>query len=104
MVKNTIPTNPNLLDEQLVPIQKCGSVFPYPVGRKAVERYIRTGVRGIRLSTVLIGHRRFTSVEEIGRWLRETNRQTDACQGQRQMTEQEMRLAKTEVGLRIDSN
>lgn len=104
MLKYTIPTNPDLLDEELVPIQKCGSVFPYPVGRKAVERYIRTGIHGIRLSTVLIGHRRFTSVEEIARWLRSTNKQANACQEPQRMTDHELRLAKEEVGLKSDSN
>ena len=102
MVKNTIPTNPNLLKERLVPVQKAGGEFPYQVGRKAIHRYIFNGIRGVQLATVLIGHRRFTSIEAIERFLRETNRQTDDCSEPRRMTEQEIRSAKAAVGLKTN--
>ena len=99
MVKHTIPTNPNLLKERLVPVQKAGGEFPYQVGRKAVHRYVFTGIRGVQLATVLIGHRRFTSIEAIERFLRETNKQAGGGESQR-MTEQEIRSAKAAVGLK----
>lgn len=100
MTNKRIPTYPALLDETLVPIQKAGEAFPYPVGRKAVERYFRHGVRGICLETVLIGNRRFVSHESIRRFLQATNKQVDDRNEASRMTEQELQSAKSRVGIR----
>lgn len=100
MKNSKVQTYPALIDETLVPIQKAGQSFPYPVGRKAVERYFRHGIRGIFLETVLIGNRRFSSLEAIRRFLYATNKNSDAENVTRPMTEQELQSAKKLTGIR----
>lgn len=100
MKNSRVVTNPALFDETLVPIQKAGAAFPYPVGRKAVERYFRHGVRGVYLETVLIGNRRFSSHEAIRRFLQTTNKQASGQEETIRMTEHELQSAKRQVGLR----
>ena len=100
MLKNSVTTYPTLLNEELIPIQKSGERFPHPVGRKAIERYFRHGLRGVRLETVLIGNRRFSSVEAIERFLRATNKLPIGSEEMQQMTERELRSAKNQAGIR----
>ena len=100
MIKNTIPTYPALLDEEIVPIQRAGSFFPYPVGRKAIERYFRHGIRGVRLETVLIGGRRFSSQEAIFRFLEATNKMPNDEEAIRPMSAVELSVAKTQTSIR----
>lgn len=100
MLKNSVITYPALLNETLTTIQTAGDSFPYPVGRKAVERYFRHGIRGVRLETVLIGNRRFTSTEAIERFLRATNKPPAGHEGPHRMTAPELNVAKNQTGLR----
>ncbi|MGL6226381.1 MAG: DUF1580 domain-containing protein [Thermoguttaceae bacterium] len=100
MVKHTIPTFPELLMEELVPIQKSGGKFPYPVGRKAIERFIRNGVRGVRLETALIGNRRFTSTQAIERFLRTSNKLPGENLKLARMSEWDLAETKKQLGIR----
>lgn len=100
MLKNSVITYPALLNENLTKIQDAGGSFPYPVGRKAIERYFRHGVRGVKLETVLIGNRRFTSTEAIERFLRATNKPPAGHEGPQRMTTPELNAAKNHIGLR----
>ena len=65
--------NPDLLTQDLIPMSKAGKKFPVPVGRSTVERWARIGVTcggyRVRLETVRIGGKRFTSTEAIIRFL-----------------------------------
>ncbi|MGL6195486.1 MAG: DUF1580 domain-containing protein [Thermoguttaceae bacterium] len=98
---NIVKTNPELINEMLIPVKKVGDSFPYPVGRKAVERFIRSGVRGVQLETVLIGSRRFSSKQAIERFVRETNRtKTEEVNQTTRMTAHELEQAKLNVGLK----
>jgi hypothetical protein len=66
-----------LLDETLVPIADACNQFPVPVSRGKIERLWRTGTRGVRLETILIGDRRFTSKEAIRRFLENSQGEQD---------------------------
>ena len=74
-MNDAIETNANLASETLIPMNRAGKEFPTPVSRTALERWIRSGVRGIRLESILIGTRRFTSTEAIARFIEKSNRQ-----------------------------
>jgi len=68
-VFNTVPGSPSLIDETLIPISEACHKFPVPISRAKIERLWRTGARGARLETMLIGNRRYTSKEAIRRFL-----------------------------------
>lgn len=93
-----IETNSALSAETLVPIGKGGKLFPYPVGRTALERWMRHGVRGVRLESILIGNRRFTSEEAIQRFVERTNVVRDAS-GNPRRSPAELAVKKLELGL-----
>lgn len=97
-MKNSITPNAALASETLVPISKAGSRFPHPVGRTAIERWMRHGVRGIKLESILIGNRRFTSEEAILRFIEQTNEQHDAA-GRVRKSPAELARKKSELGL-----
>ena len=61
--------NPQLLEENLIPMSTAGKHFPAGVQRSTVERWVRKGVSGVMLETVRIGGKRFTSIEAITRFL-----------------------------------
>ena len=61
-----------LVRETLVSISEATHRFPVKTSRPSVERYIRRGVRGVRLKTCYFGGRRWTSIEEIERFLAAT--------------------------------
>lgn len=67
----TIFDTPNLLGEQpLLDLTQAAREFPVSCSRSAIERWIRVGVRdGIRLETVCVGNRRFTTKPAIERFL-----------------------------------
>ena len=74
---------PRLLDEELVTLREACSLFP---GRKklspgVIQQWRLNGVFGIRLETMLIGGRRYTSREAIGRFLEAINAADNAQQG-----------------------
>lgn len=94
----SIDTNSDLAQEKLVPINQAGGKFPYRVGRTALERWMRDGVRGVRLESILIGSRRFTSEEAIARFIERTNQQQDS-KGNLRMTPSELQASKDELGL-----
>ena len=60
-----------LLDEEpLLDLTQATKCFPVKCSRATLERWIRQGVRGgIRLETIQIGNRRFTSELAIQRFL-----------------------------------
>ena len=58
-----------LLDEVLLCLTESAKLFPVPCSRATLERWVRRGVRGVRLETVRIGNRRFTSEQAIRRFL-----------------------------------
>jgi hypothetical protein len=62
---------PGLAGENLVPISQAGKEFPKncsPSG-STIQRLWREGCRGNKLETLLLGGRRFTSVEAIQRFV-----------------------------------
>jgi len=64
-------TNPRILEagESLIPIGESHLHFPAPVSPSRVQHCIREGFAGVRLGTVTIGRLRYTSKEEILRFL-----------------------------------
>ena len=97
-MNDSITTNAALASETLVPINKAGTRFPHPVGRTALERWMRHGVRNIQLESILIGSRRFTSEEAITRFIERTNEQRDAV-GHVRKSPLELIAKKMELGL-----
>lgn len=97
-MNNSIETNAALVSETLVPINAAGKEFPCPVGRTALERWMRHGIRGVRLESIFIGNRRFTSKEAILRFIQKTNEQRCA-NGNARMSPAELNLKKKELGL-----
>jgi len=61
-----------LMDETLIPIKEAGKHFPVLVSQPCIERSIRVGTRGMRLETILIARRRYTSKEAIRRFIERT--------------------------------
>lgn len=74
----TVTEYPMLFDEELVPLCRAGELFPVPVSRQTVERLWRRGQRGILLKTVFFASKRYTSVEEIARFLQSTQNSGEA--------------------------
>ena len=65
---------PALLDETLVSLAEACKCFPVPISRPSVERLWRRGQRGVVLRTVFLVGRRYTSIEEIKRFVIATQR------------------------------
>ena len=74
-----IPEYPELLEEMLVALSEAHKHFPkgVSVSRPSIERLWRRGQRGIVLKTVFLVGRRYTSAEEIQRFLIATQRTGD---------------------------
>ena len=70
MRSKIIVDSPELLKEDLCTLVDACKAFPVPCSRPAVERWMRTGSRGIVLETVSICGRRYTSKEAIERFIR----------------------------------
>ena len=68
---------PELIDETLVTLSDASKYFPVPVSRPSIERLWRRGQRGIVLKTIFLVGRRYTSTEEIRRFLVATQRTGD---------------------------
>ena len=64
-----VPGTVELLHETLLSISSACAEFPVRISRTSIERMIRKGVRGVRLETLLVGHKRLTSREAIRRFL-----------------------------------
>ena len=64
--------------EALVPISEAPSLVPSRPHVATIWRWVKRGCRGAKLETVLIGGRRFTSIEAIQRFFEAT---TEAAAG-----------------------
>ena len=64
----------DLSTEEIVPLADAPAKYPYGRPHRAtVYRHSLNGVRGVRLETILIGGRRFTSTEAVHRFVRQLN-------------------------------
>ena len=93
--------SPSLLSETLIPIKKAGSHFPGGgFSTRTIERWIASGVNGIRLEICRIGRERFTSSEAIQRFLEAMNRTQDSStQPIRRLSEREITERKRKLGI-----
>ena len=62
-----------MFDESLIPISAAPRHFPGRPHIATVHRYVGSGYRGIRLETIKVGGRRFTSKQAIERFIRKTS-------------------------------
>lgn len=102
MIEN-IKEYAELIDETLVSLADACKKFPVPMSRASLERFWRYGMRGVRLRTVRIGSRRFTSLEEIRRFIEQTQNSGDEATPQRplkpSMTKAELEAARKRFNL-----
>jgi hypothetical protein len=63
----------DLLKETLVPLGTAGRHVPLTPHRNTLYRWAIHGVDGIRLETLRIGKRRYTTLEALGRFLGRLN-------------------------------
>ena len=71
MASKMIMDSPNLLEETLIPMAESCKHFPGKKrSRPAAERYVRKGIRGVVLESILVCGRRYTSLEAIDRFIR----------------------------------
>ena len=66
-----------LASETLVPLSKLGEYFPVTISRPSIERLWRKGRLGVRLETIFLNGRRYTSVEALSRYIEQTQRTGD---------------------------
>ena len=60
----------NLLDEPpLLTLSQAVKLWPTKISRASLERYLRSGIRGTYLETILVAGRRMTSEAAIRRFL-----------------------------------
>jgi hypothetical protein len=59
----------SLLDESLISLETAAQHFPVKVSKPTLERYLRQGKRGVRLESVLLVNRRFTTKEAVMRFI-----------------------------------
>jgi hypothetical protein len=59
----------SLLAESLLSLSEAGRTLPQRPSPVTMWRWSRRGIRGIRLESILIGGRRFTSREALGRFI-----------------------------------
>jgi len=76
-INSTIREFPELANETLVPLAKLSEHYPVPMSRPSSERAWRRGRFGIRLETIFLNGRRYTSVEAIERYVTRTQRTGD---------------------------
>jgi len=62
----------NISSERVVPIGQAPRHFPGRPNQSTVYRWLSKGVRGATLETVVVGGKRFTSVEAIERFVEKT--------------------------------
>ena len=68
---------PELASETLVPLSKLGEHFPVPISRPSIERLWRKGRLGVRLETIFLNGKRYSSVQAIARFIEQTQRTGD---------------------------
>ena len=59
--------------EEIVPIDESGKYFPSKPSRPTIHRWWLKGIRGVKLETIVCGHKRFTSKEAIARFIAAQN-------------------------------
>lgn len=64
----TVGTAP-LAGEDLVPVNQAAGLFPVRPAPATLWRWILRGSRGVRLETLMIGGRRFTSRAAVARFI-----------------------------------
>ena len=70
MASKQIFDHPKLLEETpLLDLTEAAKKFPVRCSRSTLERWVRTGARGVLLETILVGNRRFTTEAAIERFL-----------------------------------
>lgn len=57
-----------ILKEQLLTLEQAARSLPGHVAPSTIWRWYRKGVRGVRLETIVIGGKRLTSSEALGRF------------------------------------
>ena len=60
--------------ENLLPIRAAHKHIPGRPNLATIYRWFQRGARGIKLDTVVVGHKRFTSVEAISRFIAATTK------------------------------
>jgi Protein of unknown function (DUF1580). len=70
MASKQIYDSPQILSETLLDLTEATKKFPIRCSRSSLERWVRQGVRGTQLETVLLGNRRYTSLQAIDRFVR----------------------------------
>ena len=63
-----------IFHEKLIPLSEARLLLPGQVAPQTLERWIREGIRGVKLEVVYCGKRRYTSEEAIQRFLEGQNR------------------------------
>ncbi len=67
----------DLLNETLVPIGAAGRYVPLGPHLNTVRRWATQGIDGVKLESVRIGKRRYTTLEAIERFLARLNADKD---------------------------
>jgi len=68
-MSQTICESVALLEEKLISMKEACESFPVPVSRSSIEKMIRRGTRGVRLETIFLCNKRYTSREAIRRFI-----------------------------------
>ena len=76
-IRSNIKEFPELVNETLVLLSKMGEHYPVKFSRPSAERAWRHGCRGVRLETIYLNGRRYTTVEAIKRYINRTQRTGD---------------------------
>ncbi len=60
-------------NEDLIPFEACGQLIPGRPTRCTLYRWSFKGIRGAKLESLVVGHKRFTSREAVGRFIAAMN-------------------------------
>ncbi|MDR1958499.1 MAG: DUF1580 domain-containing protein [Planctomycetaceae bacterium] len=71
-MSQSIVESPALAGETLVPLKDAGKHFPVPVSKSYLQNAIRKGRGGVRLETIYLAGRRYTSEEAVDRFIART--------------------------------
>jgi hypothetical protein len=64
----------DVTNETLIRFQEAGRFIPGEPTVSTLHRWRKSGVRGVKLETLLVGGTRFTSTQAIARFIAEQNR------------------------------
>lgn len=92
--------SPNLFAETPVPFSEVARHIPGRPHVSTLHRWRLDGVRGAKLETFLVGGRRFTTKEAIGRFLGHLNG-TAPRPTERQERDRELRVARARAELQV---